>query len=106
MTPRLSPSAWLSGVYYPKIPDVVRADDPAHAGWIEFGRAPEDFHTTTEPEAIAALWRHYTGGRQRMGREEYTRFAVEVAEQLSSMSQDVDASMAAVEAEARARALS
>ena len=44
------PSAWLSGVYYPKIPAVVRIDDPAHAGWIEFGRAPENFHSTTEPE--------------------------------------------------------
>ena len=43
-------SAWLSGVYYPKIPDVIIADDPAHAGWIEFGRAAEDFHTTKEPE--------------------------------------------------------
>ncbi len=47
----IHPSAWLSGVYYPKIPDVVRADDPAHAGWIEFGRAPEDFHSPTEPQA-------------------------------------------------------
>ncbi|MBL6959000.1 MAG: tetratricopeptide repeat protein [Rhodospirillales bacterium] len=46
----IHPSAWLSGVYYLKIPGVVRADDPAHAGWIEFGRAPEDFHATTEPE--------------------------------------------------------
>ena len=29
--------AWLSGVYYPKVPADVRADDPDHAGWIEFG---------------------------------------------------------------------
>ncbi|MBT3306326.1 MAG: tetratricopeptide repeat protein [Alphaproteobacteria bacterium] len=46
----IHPSAWLSGVYYPKIPAVVRADDPGHAGWIEFGRAPEDFHSSTPPE--------------------------------------------------------
>jgi len=46
----IHPSAWLSGVYYPKIPAVIRADDPGHGGWIEFGRAPEDFHSPTEPE--------------------------------------------------------
>ncbi len=28
---------WLSGVYYPWIPPVIRADDPEHAGWLEFG---------------------------------------------------------------------
>ncbi len=44
------PSAWLSGVYYPKVPDVIGDDDPGRAGWIEFGRAPEDFHVTREPE--------------------------------------------------------
>jgi len=46
----IHPSAWLSGVYYPKIPAVVRMDDPGHAGWIEFGRAPEDFHGPAQPE--------------------------------------------------------
>ena len=45
----IHPSAWLSGVYYPKIPKVINADDPGHAGWIEFGRAPDDFHVTVEP---------------------------------------------------------
>ena len=34
--------AWLSGVYYPKVPADVRADDPNHAGWIEFG-TPYDY---------------------------------------------------------------
>ncbi len=28
---------WLSGVYYPMIPPAIRADDPEHLGWIEFG---------------------------------------------------------------------
>jgi uncharacterized protein (TIGR02466 family) len=46
----IHPSAWLSGVYYPKIPAVIRAGDPGHAGWIEFGRAPEDFHASSQPE--------------------------------------------------------
>jgi len=46
----IHPSAWLSGVYYPKIPAAIRAEDPGHAGWIEFGRAPEEFHALMEPE--------------------------------------------------------
>ena len=46
----IHPSAWLSGVYYARIPGIIGDHDPAHAGWIEFGRAPEDFHATAEPE--------------------------------------------------------
>ncbi len=42
--PHIHPAAWLSGVYYVEVPDTVRADDPAHAGWLEFGRPPEDIH--------------------------------------------------------------
>lgn len=34
----IHPGAWLSGVYYANIPDVVRKDDPGRTGWIEFGR--------------------------------------------------------------------
>ena len=30
--------SWLSGAYYVSVPDSIRADDPSHAGWIEFGR--------------------------------------------------------------------
>lgn len=30
--------SWLSGAYYVRLPDAIRADDPGHAGWIEFGR--------------------------------------------------------------------
>lgn len=30
--------SWLSGAYYVCLPAAVRPDDPAHAGWIEFGR--------------------------------------------------------------------
>jgi hypothetical protein len=37
-------------VYYPKIPAVITADDPDHAGWIEFGRPPEDFYASVEPD--------------------------------------------------------
>jgi len=45
----IHPAAWLSGVYYPEIPDVVRGDDPDHQGWIEFGRPPADFHAAQAP---------------------------------------------------------
>ena len=45
----IHPAAWLSGVYYPRLPDAVRDDDSNHAGWIEFGRPPEDFHSSAEP---------------------------------------------------------
>jgi uncharacterized protein (TIGR02466 family) len=47
--PHIHPSAWLSGVYYVEVPDIVRDDDPAHAGWIEFGRAPGDIHVRADP---------------------------------------------------------
>lgn len=48
--PHIHPSAWLSGVYYIEVPDSVREDDPARAGWIEFGRPPEDIHTQHDPQ--------------------------------------------------------
>ena len=39
--PHIHPAAWLSGVYYAELPeDVDDSDEPA--GWIEFGRPPED----------------------------------------------------------------
>ncbi|MBT5037750.1 MAG: tetratricopeptide repeat protein [Rhodospirillaceae bacterium] len=31
-------SAWLSGCYYVRVPEVVNSTDPARAGWLEFGR--------------------------------------------------------------------
>ncbi|MCZ6515514.1 MAG: putative 2OG-Fe(II) oxygenase, partial [Acidobacteria bacterium] len=46
----IHPLAWLSGVYYARIPGIIDDHDPAHAGSIGFGRAPEDFHATAEPE--------------------------------------------------------
>ena len=45
----IHPSAWLSGVYYPKIPDSINADDLGHSGWIEFGRPPDNFSINDEP---------------------------------------------------------
>jgi tetratricopeptide (TPR) repeat protein len=39
--PHIHPAAWLSGVYYAELPEDVEGGDE-HAGWIEFGRPPED----------------------------------------------------------------
>lgn len=44
---------WLSGVYYPFIPDVVRGDDPERLGWIEFGRPGYDLPCRYEPRLAA-----------------------------------------------------
>lgn len=44
---------WLSGVYYPFVPASVSADDPAHAGWIEFGRPGYDLPCRYEPRLRA-----------------------------------------------------
>lgn len=44
---------WLSGVYYPFIPESVRADDPERQGWIEFGRPGYDLPCRYEPRVTA-----------------------------------------------------
>ena len=51
--PHIHPAAWLSGVYYPKLPDIVGSDDTGKAGWIEFGRPPSHFHNAVEPETLS-----------------------------------------------------
>jgi tetratricopeptide (TPR) repeat protein len=38
----LHPTGWLSGVYYAAVPEPP-GSSPDHAGWIEFGRAPDNF---------------------------------------------------------------
>jgi uncharacterized protein (TIGR02466 family) len=48
--PHIHPAAWLSGVYYPRLPEIVSASDGDKAGWIEFGRPPDHFHNAREPE--------------------------------------------------------
>lgn len=50
--PHIHP-AWLSGCYYPKLPDVVAASQEDHAGWIEFGRPGLQVPYTVEPEIRA-----------------------------------------------------
>lgn len=51
--PHIHPAAWLSGVYYAKLPDVVARENADQAGWIEFGRPPEHFHNRVAPETRA-----------------------------------------------------
>lgn len=48
--PHIHPGAWLSGVYYPKLPPVI--GDNSQAGWIEFGRPPEVYTGDVEPDVI------------------------------------------------------
>jgi len=51
--PHIHPAAWLSGVYYPKLPAIVGDDAGDKAGWIEFGRPPDHFHNTRAPETLS-----------------------------------------------------
>lgn len=46
----IHPAAWLSGVYYVDLPESIDQSDATHAGWIEFGRFPNDIHAHHEPE--------------------------------------------------------
>lgn len=46
----IHPTAWLSGVYYVTVPDLVKRGDNAHKGWIEFGRPPEHYPIKVDPD--------------------------------------------------------
>jgi hypothetical protein len=41
--------AWLSGVYYVQLPEIVRPGQKGNAGWIEFGRGPDDLSAVAPP---------------------------------------------------------
>jgi uncharacterized protein (TIGR02466 family) len=49
----IHPGGWVSGVYYAKLPAVVGAADGDHAGWIEFGHPPLEFHGEAKAEVHA-----------------------------------------------------
>jgi uncharacterized protein (TIGR02466 family) len=38
--PHIHQAAWLSGVYYARLPATIRPDDSRRCGWIEFGQPP------------------------------------------------------------------
>jgi uncharacterized protein (TIGR02466 family) len=48
--PHIHPAARISGVYYPQLPPVIDKSDTS--GWIEFGRAPDQFSCGVEGEVI------------------------------------------------------
>jgi uncharacterized protein (TIGR02466 family) len=48
--PHIHPAAWLSGVYYAKIPPAAPNQTDAHAGWIEFGRPQENMAVQSKPD--------------------------------------------------------
>ena len=41
-------NAWISGVYYVQLPDVMHGANESRSGWIEFGRPPEEFPCAVE----------------------------------------------------------
>jgi len=51
--PHLHPLAWLSGVYYARLPDDMQVAGP-QAGWLEFGLPPERLvvKSPAEPRAV------------------------------------------------------
>lgn len=49
--PHIHSTAWLSGVYYPKLPPVI--GDNSRAGWIEFGQFPEHIACGAAPEIVS-----------------------------------------------------
>ena len=48
--PHIHGDGYISGVYYPELPDVVGRETPDKQGWIEFGRPPAEFPCTHPPE--------------------------------------------------------
>lgn len=46
----IHPHAWLSGVYYVQLPGIIDEPDSDKAGWIEFGKPPDDFGAVRDPE--------------------------------------------------------
>jgi Flp pilus assembly protein TadD len=49
--PHIHAEAWLSGVYYPQVPEGVRSGD-GPAGWLEFGDADRAFPRHREPRVV------------------------------------------------------
>ena len=43
-------NAWVSGVYYAQLPDVMHRGNEDRTGWIEFGRPPDEFPCSVDHE--------------------------------------------------------
>ncbi len=50
--PHVHPTGWLSGVYYASVPEAAPGS-LADAGWIEFGRAPDELGLRRDPSVHA-----------------------------------------------------
>jgi Flp pilus assembly protein TadD len=48
--PHYHKEAWISGVYYVRLPAVISDSDAAQQGWIEFGRGPDDIFHDSAPQ--------------------------------------------------------
>ena len=51
--PHIHPAAWLSGVYYAEVPEIVGEKQRKQAGWLVLGHTPEHFHNTIDAEIKA-----------------------------------------------------
>jgi tetratricopeptide (TPR) repeat protein len=50
LNPHVHYAGYISGVYYPRIPQPIGAPDEGKAGWFEFGGGPDRFPCTAAPE--------------------------------------------------------
>lgn len=50
LLPHVHFDGYVSGVYYPKLPDIVSALDRGKAGWLELGRPPAPHDSRSAPE--------------------------------------------------------
>ncbi len=49
LVPHVHLDGYLGGVYYPLLPEIVRAGGPGEAGWFELGRPPEMLRCAAAP---------------------------------------------------------
>ena len=47
--PHIHPNAWVSGVFYPQLPDIIGQNPHDNAGYIEFGRTEKRYFQSNEP---------------------------------------------------------
>ena len=53
LTPHIHLDGYLSGVYYPQLPEIVGAPEHGQAGFFELGPPPEQFPLTAMPDSLA-----------------------------------------------------
>jgi uncharacterized protein (TIGR02466 family) len=81
--PHIHPAAWLSGVYYPQIPEGIRTG-AGPEGWLEFGEPDRAFPTKIKPplhrvrpeEGLVVIFPSYLYHRTIPFEEEGTRISV------------------------------